>query len=234
MTFLRAFPTDLKRTGPRQLTGRLVPYDEPTYVMDELPGGPDIYQEGFRPGAFSRQANTTEKGVLSRIGLIHSHDGGVGYLGPFTALREGSDGLYGEAAILRSRAGDVDDLLDSGVRELSIEFHVPQKDHTEVDGAGIRWRTRAHLHHVALEPKGAYSSAQVLAYRARMDEQAQEQAETESAEAEVARQLEVEAAARRRRWEELAGRAEVEAARQAEMIKSFGVTKPGGFGSLAR
>lgn len=213
MTFQRAFPAQIERTGPRQLTGRLVPYDEPTDVLDVLPDGVDIYREGFRYGAFAPQANTTEKGVLTRIGLVHRHEGGLGYLGNFTALREERDGLYGDVAILRSKAGDVEDLLDAGVRELSIEFHPPGAGHTEVDEAGIRWRTRAHLHRVALEPQGAYSSAQVLAFRAEVDHRQVEHAGDELA-------------ARRRRWDELTGRLPALEARQAEMVRQYGITRP--------
>ena len=81
-TLLRAYPSQIERTGPRQLTGRLVPYNEPTFVMDEKPDGqPDIYQEGFRPGAFSPQSSTDDQAVLRRIKLIHCHEGGLGFLG---------------------------------------------------------------------------------------------------------------------------------------------------------
>jgi HK97 family phage prohead protease len=233
LVFLRAFPAQIEQTGPRQLTGRLVPYNEPTDVLDQLPGGElDIYREGFRPGAFGPQANITEKGVLSKISLIHRHEGGLGYLGPFTALREAPDGLYGTVNVLRSRASDVEDLLAEGVDELSVEFRLPRANHTEVDGDGIRWRTRAHLDQVALEPKGAYSQARVLAYRAQVDEETREAAEAER-KAEAERQAaEAEAEARRQRWEQLTGRLDQEKARQVELIKAYGITQPGGFGTV--
>jgi HK97 family phage prohead protease len=211
---LRAFPAAFELSGQRQLTGRLVPYDTPTEVLDRNPDGtPDRYFEGFRRGAFAPQSGSTEKGVFRRIGLIHKHEGGLGFLGPFTALREEADGLYGDAAILRSRANDVEDLLANGVEELSVEFRLPGRANTEVVD-GVRWRVRAHLDAVALEPKGAYSDARVLAFRDEMDEIEREAADEQAAEAaEAAR---VEAEAQRLLDEEAAARAKVDADRAAE------------------
>jgi HK97 family phage prohead protease len=225
-TFLRAFPSTIERTGPRQLTGRLVPYGVVTDVGDELPDGSvEVYREGFKHGAFSPQAKLTEPGVLSKISLIHRHNGGLGYLGPFTALREEQDGLYGDVTVLRSKADDVEDLLSSGVDDLSVEFRLPKSGGTEVDSEGTRWRTRAHLDQVALEAKGAYPTAQVLAYRAEAEEAAEAaRAAQEALEAEAARQL-----ARHARWADLAARLDGEAAKQEEYLRRFGVTKPEGY-----
>jgi HK97 family phage prohead protease len=238
LVLVRAFPTDLERTGPRTLTGRLVPYNHPTDVVDILPDGEiDVYTEGFRPGAFATQANSQEKGVVNRIGLVHRHDDGLGFLGPFASLREDDDGLYGDASILRSRADDVEDLLANGIDELSIEFRIPQAT-TEIGSDGIRWRTKAHLDQVALEPKGAYSQAQVLAYRAALDAESADQQATAAAEAEraeAARRAEAEveaAAARRARWEQLAGRLDGDQARQADLVHRYGITQRGGYGTV--
>lgn len=237
LVLVRAFPTDLERTGPRTLTGRLVPYNQPTDVLDLLPdGGLDLYTEGFRPGAFATQANSREKGVVNKIGLVHSHEGGLGFLGPFTALREDGDGLYGDASVLRSKADDVEDLLANGVDELSIEFRIPQAT-TEIGADGIRWRTKAHLDQVALEPKGAYSQAQVLAYRQQVDEQQQSatKAEAEAIMAEKTRreaEQTVEAATeRRRKFNEMSKRLDGEMARQKELVKQYGFTQPGWSGT---
>lgn len=227
LVLVRAFPTDVVQTGPRQLTGRLVPYDEPTDVADELPDGSfDRYREGFRLGAFSPQVGGG-RGIAARVGLIHRHGVGLGYLGPFSALREEPDGLYGDVSILRSRSSDVEDLLGEGIDGLSIEFRVPTRGGTEVDDGGVRWRTRAHLDQVALEPKGAYESAQVLAFRAQADEA------DEAARQEEAKQATADAAAARRaRWQELADRFEGEKKRQEDLVRQYGVTQPGGFRRL--
>ena len=228
-TFLRAFPSAIERTGPRQLTGRLVPYNVVTDVADPVGEGRfDFYREGFRPGAFGGQAKS-EKRVLNKISLIHRHEGGLGFLGPFVALREQPDGLYGDVVVLRSKANDVEDLLDAGVDELSVEFRLRSGNHTDTDGDGVRWRTRAHLDQVALEAKGAYPQAQVLAYRAEVDEQERDAA----AAAQVARQIaedEAEATRQRRaRWEALTGRLDGDLERQGALVVEYGITDPGGY-----
>jgi HK97 family phage prohead protease len=243
--YVRAFSTELTIASPRQLTGRLVPYNVTADVLDELGDGKvDIYREGFRPGAFAPQANTREKGVLNKIALVHRHEGGLGFLGPFVALREKPDGLWGDVSVLRSKAPDVEDLLAAGVNELSVEFRLPRVGHTEVDDDGVRWRTRAHLDQVALEPRGAYRTAEVLAFRSEVEQAEREQTESQEAQeakaaaeaAEVAAQEEakakVEAAAeaaaeRRRKWDELSSRVDVELAKQEELVKQYGVVRPG-------
>jgi HK97 family phage prohead protease len=240
----RAVPWELERVGRNKLTGRLVPYDRSAVVvdLDEATGQPcDIYTEGFRRGAFDPQVNSKEKGVLARIGLVHRHESsrGAGYFGPFTGLRNGDDGLYGDVRILPGRADDLEALLESGVNELSVEFRLVGREHTSVDGAGVRWRTRAHLDQVALEPKGAYSGAQVLAFRSQVDEFAQAEAERRQREdaeaqaaAEEARRLEAEAQAaaeKRERWAQLTGRLDADLARQEQLKRDYGVTAPGGY-----
>jgi HK97 family phage prohead protease len=235
--FLRAFTTDVERTGPRTLSGRLVPYNVVADVADQLPdGGHDVYREGFRPGAFAPQANAKDSSMAARIGFVHRHDGGLGFLGPFQSLTEKPDGLYGEATILRSRASDVEDLLGNGTRELSVEFRVPRAGGTEVDDEGVRWRTRAHLDQVALEPRGAYRQAEVLNFRAEAEERQREQAGVDEEEAALRAALAEEAAAaeleasaalaRRARFEELAGRYDDVARRQQELLDRYGFVPP--------
>ena len=253
---IRAVPAILgatSRNGQRFLTGRLVPYGVVADVLDEVDGKREFYREGFRPGAFRLQAGPTVADKLSKIGLRHTHErgGGLGYLGPFVALRDEPDGLYGDARIMPTLVDNVEALLESGVDELSIEFGLsPRATNTEVGADGVRWRTRAHLLQVALEPMGAYSTAQVLAFRAEADELAKEEAAAaEAAQAEeAAKQAEadaealasaeerrrVEAAAeaaeaRHRRWVELTDRIDGEMDRQKRYLADLGLTVPGGF-----
>ena len=245
----RAYPAQLQQTGKRTLSGRLVPYNEPADVVDQMPDGElEVYREGFRPGAFTPQM--TDQGSVQKIGLIHRHEGGLGYLGPFIGLRDAPDGLYGDVRVLPSKASDVEALLDSGVRELSVEFRLPRTGHTTVDADGVRWRTRAHLDQVALEPRGAYSRAEVLAYRHEVDEAQREQSEAEqAAEAEAQAQAEAQAAQdaadaearqrvedaatalaeRKRLWDEMTARTPAAVEKQQEYVRDFGLTKPGGW-----
>jgi uncharacterized membrane protein YqiK len=115
--------------------------------------------------------------------------------------------------IVRSKADDVEDLIQAGVDELSIEFRLPVKGiNTEIDNDGVRWRTRAHLDGVALEPKGAYSTARVLQYRADKDAEAAAQAEEERIKAEEQAAIEKAEADKAAALKETEERAEAEVA----------------------
>ena len=165
---IRAFTTQLERTGPRGSPAGRCRTSVTADVVDMVDGRPQVYREGFRPGAFARQSGSTEPGVARRVGRSAPARRGRGPSGRSRA-REEPDGLWGDAEVLRSRANDVEDLLQAGVKELSVEFRLAGPNHTEtVDG--IRWRTHAHLDAVALEPKGAYTGAEVMAFRAEMDD----------------------------------------------------------------
>lgn len=178
-----------------RLTGRLVPYDSPAWVHDTLPDGrPDIYREGFRKGAFERLLRDP-KGNAGRLEFKHRHDGGLGYLGPGVEIEERDDGMYGTFQILRSMREDVADLLAAGHRGLSIEFRELAGGTVEEDD--VRWRTDVVLSGTALEWRGAYSEAEVMAYRS----------EIESEQADAAA---VADADRKRADEEAAAAAEVE------------------------
>lgn len=163
---VRSFTPSEMSFDDHVLSGRLVPYGEVADVADMLPDGTiDRYREGFELGAFARQATSRERGVLNRVSMRHLHDrgDGLGFLGHLTALREEADGLYGSVPVIASRAQDVDGLIRNGVDGLSIEFHSPKGGTNERDG--VRWRSRAVLWAISLEPVGAYAGARVLSYR---------------------------------------------------------------------
>jgi HK97 family phage prohead protease len=181
-----------------QLFGRLVPLGVSARVQDFLPdGGLDIYDEGFRPGVFDRQLQTSDKAMLGRVGFWHTHDHGegAGYFGPARSLEQRDDGIYGEFRVLTSKRNDLRDLMDEGHVDLSIEFR-ERHGGTSIDDNGVRWRTDAHLHGVVLDPRGAYPGAEVLSYRAlaeqkRIDDEdraAREVAERAEADARAAEQ----------------------------------------------
>lgn len=168
-----------------QLHGLLVPLNVRARVADVLPDGNlDIYDEGFRAGVFDRQL-TGDTSLLRRIGFWHTHDhnDGAGYFGPASSLEQRDDGIHGEFRILTSKRADLRDLMDEGIVDLSIEFK-ERFDGTSIDDEGVRWRTSAHLHGVALDARGAYPGAEVLAYRS-IDELVEERAERDAAEAEA-------------------------------------------------
>lgn len=198
--FRHSMPTVAEFSEGR-LFARLVPYDTPVMVADELPnGGVDVYEEGFRSGAFTRQAATAEPGVLRRIGLKHEHLGGLGYLGPCVELDDRADGLYGWFRVLPSMRDDVAELAELGIDQVSIEFRLrgAAAVSDKAGDDGVRWRTDVHLDAAAILPQGAYGrvGAGVLAMRD-LDELAEEKAaqdaarvERERAEAEEAAEAE--------------------------------------------
>lgn len=201
-THLRAFTGDVEHHDG-VVTGLLVPFDSPAWVRDVMPDGSfDDYQEGFRREAFDRML-TDPRAHAGRLAFKHMHEGGLGYMGTGTDIEARDDGLWGSFKIVTSRRADVADLMDAGVRGLSIEFNETPNGTVEEDG--VRWRTNVRLSAVALEWRGAYSEAQVLAYRAENAELAAEravEAELAAADADVA----VRAAAERERLVEEAGR----------------------------
>ncbi len=201
-TFYRVGLTDLDRPDPHTLTGRAVPYDTPAQVTDQLPTGAlDTYQEGFRSGAFDHQFGTPH-----RVRLVdgHSPDGLVGPdLAIATEMRNADDGLHVDFRVFDQSASKVAELLDVGVADLSVGFS-PARMGTEIDDAGVRWRTKALLRHVSLEPVGSYDGAQVLAFRGEPDPM-----------------LEAEDAEYERRLAELDEYMELEHARQLALKEDF-------------
>lgn len=222
-----------------QLFGRLVPFDVAAQVADVLPSGKlDVYEEGFRAGAFGRQVRSVEPGVLKRIAFwhTHAHSDGAGYFGPARTLEEREDGLYGEFRILPSKRDDLAALMSEGINDLSIEFK-ELRGGTEVDDDGVRWRTSVHLGGVALDATGAYPGAEVLSYRSMHDlieahasEAAAERARVENearvaeeaAATRAAEEAALEASAEKlRRMRELDDWLSAERARQVELAARY-------------
>ena len=229
---VRTFPTEIKLQDEGFLTGRLVPFDVSVPVADVVASGLDEYVEGFRAGAFHRQLDATEPGVLRRVGLKHEHNGGggasLGYIGPLTEAWEEPDGLYGKFMVLPSRRNDVSALVGLGIEHLSIEFLEMRKG-TDVADDGVRWRTDVHLSGVALLPQGAYgeAGAKVLALRELSERSELDRIERESEAAETLERERAEAAAAAAEAERAARFAdwdtflEAEKARQTELSQRY-------------
>lgn len=164
---LRSFDGELGWEG-RHLVGLFVPFDRPAAVVDKG----QAYREGFRRGAFGHYTDP-KPGQLQAITFRHTHEGGIGHLGHLVGLAERADGLYGEVSVLRDRKPTVEDLLEDGVSALSVGFYAVRSAQED----DVVWRTDVRLHHVALEARGAYPEAKVLALRAEADDTAAHQAE---------------------------------------------------------
>lgn len=142
----------------RTVFGRLVPFDVVTGAAGLTSAGAKrSYREVFRKGAFAKTITENRERVVFRP----AH--GAPPVGKFTKLEEREDGLYGEAVISRTQAGDETlTLIRDGVTpDLSIEF-VPVRGK---NSGGVTERHEVALRGVAATYRPAYPGAMTLALR---------------------------------------------------------------------
>lgn len=180
---VRTFVAEIERVDWSTLAGQFVPYGTAAMVTDITPVGVERYREGFDHGAFTHQAQSA---LVTAISFRDQHEGGWGKMGYVTQLREESSALIGEVKIAKDWRETVAMMLEDGINGLSVGFRAFK---TRTSPEGIRWRTRAHLDHVALVTRGAYADAQVTGLRSAEDPAAEVQAAVaaELAEEEAAR-----------------------------------------------
>lgn len=147
------------------LTGRCVPYDEPT----ELWGG---LWEVFSRGAFGAQVKARDH--WARVQLRWAHATDEVPLGRATSLQDREDGLWGvfqwNLRLLRregSRAWEVWQSLDEGdLTDLSIGFRTLKPPIVTEDDDRIlvtRGKDSCHLEETSVVPSGAYGPAATVA-----------------------------------------------------------------------
>lgn len=181
---IRAYASEFSRPARDKLEVRLIPYGVPTQVADVLPNGTlDSYIEEFAPSMFSGQVRAAHPETFRKIRFFDGHPNGDGAtrLGWALTLRADPDWLYGTIQLMPTRVDDVEAMLDSGIRDVSVGF-IPGAGGTIQRADGSRLRIKGHLDHIALEPEGAYPGAEVLAMRAKQaeEEEAQLLAATET------------------------------------------------------
>lgn len=140
----------------RTVHGLLVPFGQTARVDD----GRGAYDERFVAGAFAR--TIAERG--DRVKLLVNHDQRAIPVGRFTLLREDAAGLYGEARVSQTAAGEEaltaarDGLLDA----FSVGFR-PVRERRATDGAVER--TEVALREASLVAFPAYEGALVAGVR---------------------------------------------------------------------
>lgn len=147
-----------------EVTGKVVPFDEPAAVVDIHPdtGVEGPFTEVFRRGAFTNLiAGLTKRGWTGGVTLNFDHnpDRDIGYA---TELTERDDGLWGRFGLYDS--GDLrktKSKLATSHRGLSVAFR-PLRNRVVGD---LVERVRVHIDHVAATPTAAYASATVAAVR---------------------------------------------------------------------
>jgi HK97 family phage prohead protease len=135
----------------REVTGRLIPYGEVSYLTPD-PGG-----ERVMPGAFTRSI------AGRKVPLFRAHDH-ASKLGTSTRFTETADGLEGVFAIVPGRRGDelIDDVRNGVLAAMSVGFKAMR---TTRGADGVREVREAQLVEVSLVGLPAYAGAEGLALR---------------------------------------------------------------------
>lgn len=144
---------EVRGTSGRTVTGILVPFDRPATI-----GG--AFTEVFRAGAFQGAARRPP------LYAMHRHRTDLP-IGRFDVLREDARGLYGEAPIAPTAAGDEAlELVRAGVLDsFSIGFTtVPGGDRWSQNRRSVE-RVRVELREASLVAAPAYADAIVEAVR---------------------------------------------------------------------
>jgi HK97 family phage prohead protease len=156
----RSWGGDLELRGGdgRTIVGIAAPFNAPTNITDHR----GSYQEVIRPGAFAR--TIVERGP-NRVKILAQHDARSLPLGRATALREDAAGLYLEARISKTAAGDeaLELIKDGALDGLSIGFDVP-KDGERWSG-NLRELLGVRLFECSVVTFGAYPSALITGVR---------------------------------------------------------------------
>lgn len=160
--YARALPAELDiddQAGTAE--GLLVPWDQPTPIVERRGEGLVRYEELFRSGSCDRALRAP-----GRLTLTYGHsDAFTDRLGVATLLEDRKEGLWGRFAFDRSKVEAARDAVTSSHQALSITFmSVVPKAFTERDGSTVERRS-VILQSVAAVPQGAYPGAQLLAVR---------------------------------------------------------------------
>ena len=164
---VRTFAVQSQSVDGRNLTVRVVPFDEVATVADP----PDFrpYKEQFVRGAFRAQENAAHRIRLrtdhAAIDAAGGRKSGVsGVVGKGVSLRETDGGYEADFRFLNTPEADtaLELTREGGYDGVSAEF-IPIRN-VRTDG-GIVQRVKAHLDSVALAVGPAYSKAEILALR---------------------------------------------------------------------
>jgi phage head maturation protease len=182
--YARALPAELDIDDDAGTAeGILVPWDQPTPIVERREAGLVRYSEVFRTGSCDRALRAP-----GRLTLTYGHsDAFTDRLGVATALEDRKEGLWGRFMFDRSKVDAARDAVTSSHQALSVTFlSVVPKAFTERDGSLVERRS-VILHSVAAVPEGAYPGAQMLAVRNLAEELEQETAADIAAQEELNR-----------------------------------------------
>lgn len=138
----------------RTVFGIAVPYGVPQYIYDGL-------TEEFVQGAFNHQLR-----AANRVRLAREHvDLGGSLIGALRSLEDRPEGLYFEARVSKTVAGDetLELVNDKALRQVSIGFRERPGGNRRSAAGNVIQRTAADLFEVALVMEGAYGQQAELA-----------------------------------------------------------------------
>jgi hypothetical protein len=166
--YARALPAELEvDEDAGTAEGILVPWDQPTPIVERRGEGLVRYEEVFRTASCDRALRAP-----GRLTLTYGHsDSFTDRLGVATHLEDRKgQGLWGRFAFDRSKVEAARDAVTSSHQALSITFiSVVPKPFSERNGSLVERRS-VILQSVAAVPQGAYPGAQLLAVRNLADE----------------------------------------------------------------
>jgi uncharacterized protein len=150
----RTSAADLEIRGDgRTIVGIACPFGVPAQIGS--------FRESFRRGAFAR--SISERG--NKIKLLGLHDSGAYPIGRSTLLREDTAGLYLEARVSQTIAGDevLALIRDGALDSLSIGFQ-PIRDEWSADRTTVV-RSEVKLIEISVVTFPAYETAKITAVR---------------------------------------------------------------------
>jgi HK97 family phage prohead protease len=158
-----------------RVTGLVVPYNQPTPIMELRDGQVITYQEQFVPGSMDRAARAPNRVMLQ---FTHSEqlDHQVGY---GVAFRDSDAGCVGEFQLYRHGRDKVAEMLQTSHRGLSVTFASLRPVGGQERDGDLVTREMVHCRAVAAVNDPAYADAGVLAVRQQQDLAAQVAAEAE-------------------------------------------------------
>lgn len=149
----------------RTIEGRIVPYNEPTEIVELRDGEVKRYTEMFLPRSCARMAQAAaRRSNASFISFVLDHSESFdNRIGHCSMLEERADGAHATFRLYQSRDLEkVQSILRESHDGLSVYFADIKPPRVE---DGVTKRVQVHISHVAATPTPAYDNARIMAMR---------------------------------------------------------------------
>lgn len=155
----RGMPSRVRVGAGRTISGWAVRFDVGSEIADQV----GRFTEVFKRGAFTR--TLTQR--ATKVRFLQGHNLGGLPLGTFTRLEERPEGLWVEAAVAETSAGDdvIALAIDGHDLGLSISFSVPAGGDSWDGSSRVRTITEAKLYEISVVGAPASVGAEVVGVR---------------------------------------------------------------------